>query len=105
MRQCSYKQTKTAKRISFFDCCHCTEHLKFRDKMQVSYKVHRIQTKNSERERERERERGRERESSLLGKSLTSLHGLLLGFPRTFTSLVNGHVLQGTFDVVSAALK
>ena len=98
MRQCSYKQTKTAKRISFFDCCHCTEHLKFRDKMQVSYKVHRIQTKN-------ERERERERESSLLGKSLTSLHGLLLGFPRTFTSLVNGHVLQGTFDVVSAALK
>lgn len=96
MRQCSYKQTKTAKRISFFDCCHCTEHLKFRDKMQVSYKVHRIQTKKSERERVRE--------SSLLGKSLTSLHGLLLGFPRTFTSLVNGHVLQGTFDVVSATL-
>ena len=69
--------------------------------MQVSYKVHRIQTKKSERERERERER----ESSLLGKSLTSLHGLLLGFPRTFTSLVHGHVLQGLFDVVSAALK
>ena len=99
MRQFSYKQTKTAKRISFFDCCYCMEHLKFRKKMQVSYKVHRIQTKKSERERERERE------SSLLGKSLTSLHGLLLGFPRTFTSLVHGHVLQGLFDVVSAALK
>ena len=52
MRQFSYKQTKTAKRISFFDCCYCMEHLKFRKKMQVSYKVHRIQTKKSERERE-----------------------------------------------------